>query len=185
LNKKVYDMAWRTALSYRYKKGELVVVDSLDTLRTKDKHWLNWCFENLKWGSKHGRSLMITEGDIGRLVYTFNKECGGHGRVRSMDEVDVKNLLEMKRVVIEKGALNKILRRHQSDLKVPSGYRRGLTTSADAAAMEQIVEELEDDEAEMETEAKVGTAAESTLPEHVVNKVETSEDDPFGLDSKA
>jgi large subunit ribosomal protein L4 len=147
LNKKVYDMAWRTALSYRYKKGELVVVDSLDTLRTKDKHWLNWCFENLKWGSKHGRSLMITEGDIGRLVYTFNKECGGHGRVRSMDEVDVKNLLEMKRVVIEKSALNKILRRHQSDLKVPSGYRRGLTTGADAAAMEQIVEELEDDEA--------------------------------------
>jgi hypothetical protein len=37
----------------------------------------------------------------------------------------------------------------------------------------------------MEIEAEVGTAAESTLPEHVVNKVEASEDDPFGLDTKA
>lgn len=32
LNRKVYDRAWRTALSYRYRRGELVVVDGADAV---------------------------------------------------------------------------------------------------------------------------------------------------------
>ena len=81
----------------------------------------------------------------------------------------------------EKNALDTILRNHQSDLKRSSGHRRGLTTRADTAVMEQIEEQLEDVGAEVEM---ISAVEEDTLLEHAEINAEVEGDDPFNLDSK-
>jgi large subunit ribosomal protein L4 len=120
LPKKVYDLAWLTALSYRYRRGELVVVNNLHLpekgLREgSEKYWLQWCLANLKWGYGNGRSMLVTLNKNEKnenFINTLNNERGLDGQARSLEDLDVKNLLEMGRVVIEWGALNKLLRTH-------------------------------------------------------------------------
>lgn len=127
LPRKVYDAAWRGALSYRYRKGELVVVDSLripgeGVEEGKTQFWLQQWMQTLGWGRRGKGSLLITEqktDDNESLYRALNKELKKQGMVRSALEVDVKNLLGMGRVVIERLALNKILRDH-----APEGPRR-------------------------------------------------------------
>jgi hypothetical protein len=53
------------------------------------------------------------------------KERGEIGRLRTVDEVDVKNLLEMGRLVVEKEALDYMLYEHQSDLVRPAKMIKG------------------------------------------------------------
>ena len=52
--------------------------------------------------------------------------CGRHGIVKEEADIDVKDLLELGRVVIEKRSLDAILKEHSSDLNmtVPSAVRR-------------------------------------------------------------
>merc|ERR1711977_765781 len=101
---KMYDKAWRMALSYRWRKGQLVVVDELDVPRDRKKeareNWLKWVLDGLGWGRKGAFEEAL-------------EACDRYGRYRPSDEVDVKNLLEMKRLVVERGALMKMLRHHQ------------------------------------------------------------------------
>jgi large subunit ribosomal protein L4 len=74
-------------------------------------------FERNRWGNAHGRSLVITN-TIRPNLFEAMKPLGDQGRVLERSDVDVKDLLEMGRVIIEKAALNKILNDHQSDLIV-------------------------------------------------------------------
>jgi large subunit ribosomal protein L4 len=166
LNKKIYDLAFRTALSYRWRKGELVVVDDLkmvDVVEKDRKYWLKYCFEQLGWSNKHGRSFLVMggwrtkaekemykrkpDGAADKSIFrTLNEECGAHGRARLVDDVDVKNLLEMGRLVIEQSALTHLLREHSSDLtKRPlrvKGLGSGLTTAASFGEVEGVAEEM-------------------------------------------
>lgn len=122
LPKKMYHKAWRMALSYRYRRGQLVVVDELGVPKgmEKDRHeyWIRWALDGLGWGKGSGEhAFFITDGDN-----AFSRAlglCEKYGRVRSAEEVDVKNLLEMKRLVVERKALLRMLREHQSDLRMP------------------------------------------------------------------
>ncbi|KAF2426292.1 ribosomal protein L4, partial [Tothia fuscella] len=122
LNQKVYDLAVRTALSYRYRKGELLIVDGLDIpeniTSTDEAFWLKACFDTLRWGNGNGNSLVVSEADEeeNRLVRVLNQNRN-FGRGRGVGTVDVKNLLGMGRVVIERGALDALLGNHQSDLR--------------------------------------------------------------------
>ena len=78
------------------------------------------------WGREDGRSLIVTRDRLERLweAMTDVPRGGGrakvgegrHGMVRREDEVDVKDLLTTGRVVIEKRALDSLLRSHESDL---------------------------------------------------------------------
>ena len=77
------------------------------------------------WGREDGRSLIVTRDRLERLWEAMtdaprggraNAGEGRHGKVRREDEVDVKDLLTMGRVVIEKRALDSLLRSHESDL---------------------------------------------------------------------
>lgn len=127
LPRKMYDLAWRTALSYRYKKGELIICeDGMDIeypeqlLKSGLKNKLKplYAEEMLKhnhWGKNDGRSLLITQ-DYRENLFTVMEQVGKHGRAEVAYEVDVKDLLTLKRVIIEKSALDSILREHQSDL---------------------------------------------------------------------
>lgn len=112
LPRKVYDLAWRTALSYRYRRGELVVVNS-NLLGLKG---IQKAFSRNGWEQKRGRDLIITTAYLktkaGKPEKNINVEEGA--------KVDVKDILESKRLIIDERALDEMLRRHQSDLVGPS-----------------------------------------------------------------
>ena len=71
------------------------------------------------WGKANGRTLIITSSPRMNLFLALN-DASDEGRVLTTKEVDVKDLLELGRVVIEKGALDEMLAERQSDL-VPKG----------------------------------------------------------------
>ncbi len=126
LQRKVYDLAWRMALSYRYKKGELIILDDTITLpRGSGARLLNNIFEGNQWGRKNGRSLLVTEMRRERLFREM-EEVGEHGLVKDIYDVDVKDLLETGRIVIEKHALDTLLFAHGSDLGVKADIKFAL-----------------------------------------------------------
>lgn len=135
LNRKVYDLAWRTALSYRYRRGELIVCeDGLELPLPEDflalaqsgklgtvledgfvARYLRDVMDGLQWGARHGRTTFVTT-DHRPNLFTSLDVAGEHGTAMDMEDVDVKNLLETGRIVMERSALKEILKRHQSDL---------------------------------------------------------------------
>lgn len=66
-------------------------------------------FEELGWKS----TLIVTDGVRENLSDVVRKQ---DATVLDVEDVDVKDLLEKARVVIEKKALDRILEEHQSDL---------------------------------------------------------------------
>jgi large subunit ribosomal protein L4 len=115
LPKKMYDLAWRTALSWRYRRGELIVCEDGMDIEHPYGRFVKQIFGHNHWGKADGRSLVIT-GDVKENLHNAMKEAGEDGRVQTVREVDVKDLLELGRVIIEKKALDEILAEHQSDL---------------------------------------------------------------------
>ena len=77
------------------------------------------------WGNADGRSLIVTRDKRPKLFQAM-KKAGEHGRAKTEADVDVKDLLEMGRIIIEKRALDSILRDHSSDLNrtVPSAVNK-------------------------------------------------------------
>jgi large subunit ribosomal protein L4 len=115
LPKKMYDLAWRTALSWRYRRGELIVCEDEMDIKHPYGRFVKQIFDHNHWGKADGRSLVITV-DFKENLHTAMQEAGEDGRVQTVREVDVKDLLELGRVIIEKRALDEILAEHQSDL---------------------------------------------------------------------
>jgi Ribosomal protein L4/L1 family len=118
LQKKVYDLAWRTALSYRYNKGELFIVDNpIVVEKPLGARYLTNIFQGNEWGSGFGRATLVTAAFRGRLFREMDlPEMLRHGVVKDMFDVDVKDLLKTGRIVIEKQALDTILKAHTSDI---------------------------------------------------------------------
>lgn len=121
LPRKMYDLAWRTALSYRYRKGQLIVCEDGFDIEYARASYLKKIFTHNGFGNADGRSLVVTTEERKNLFWAM-EYAGDEGRVLLDVEVDVKDLLEMGRVIIEKSALDNLLRDHQSDLarKIPS-----------------------------------------------------------------
>ena len=131
LPRKIYDIAWRTALSYRYRRGELIVVQKIKDIEYEDSGYMKNIMEWNHWGKPNGRSLIVARRKMPKLFLALNggKEqpgCGQHGIVKEEADIDVKDLLELGRVVIEKRSLDAILKEHSSDLnrKAPTAVRR-------------------------------------------------------------
>lgn len=123
LPKKIYDLAWRTALSYRYRRGELLIVDAMPPPKDDRAQYLLGIVKTNGWTRPGGgHSMFITRDEESGWRQLFQK-AGKAGRLVSTEEVDVKNLLEMGRLVVEREALDLILQRHQSDLARPKGMR--------------------------------------------------------------
>ena len=128
LPRKIYDLAWRTALSYRYRRGELIVVQKVEDLEMESTWLVENIMESNGWGKKDGKSLLVTRRVMPKLFAALNGAKDGqpgalqHGMVKDEADVDVKDLLEMGRIVIEKRSLDSILKQHSSDLNrtVPS-----------------------------------------------------------------
>jgi large subunit ribosomal protein L4 len=115
LPKKMYDLAWRTALSYRYRKGQLIICEDGMDLEYPKTRFASEIFAHNHWGQEDGRSLIIT-GSFRKNLFRAVRHMGQHGKIQMLKDVDVKDLLELGRVVIEKRALDEILAAHQSDL---------------------------------------------------------------------
>lgn len=134
LNRKVYDKAWRTALSYRYRRGELLICeDGMELPLPREfesvgkKHlrdglaeaylgrYMREVLATLGLGKADGRTLFVT-GDRREKLYQAMEQIPGEGRALDYDDVDVKDLLETGKVVMERSVLKEMIERHQSDL---------------------------------------------------------------------
>jgi large subunit ribosomal protein L4 len=135
LNRKMYDMAWRIALSYRYRRGELIVCgDGVELPLPRDYtdlvaagHLGERLMNSYRakavtqildahcWGHAFDRTTIITT-DRRPELFDALGQAGKHGRALELDDVDVKDLLETGRIVIERGALREMIKAHQSDL---------------------------------------------------------------------
>jgi large subunit ribosomal protein L4 len=135
LQRKVYDKAWRTALSWRYARGELVVCEDGLELPLPDeflalaeegklgqeledsfvKKLVGQVLGTLEWGKSFGRTTFVTSEQRPNL-FTAMDVAGDEGRALELADVDVKDLLETGRIVIERTALKEMISAHQSDL---------------------------------------------------------------------
>lgn len=121
LPRKIYDLAWRTALSYRYRRGQLVVLENGIELEMDEPRWLAQILSWNHLGRDDGGSLLVARNLEENISHAFSG-VEGHGRLKSEEDVDVKDLLKAGRVMIEKRSLDALLRKHSSDLyrKAPS-----------------------------------------------------------------
>lgn len=127
LQRKVYDLAVRTAVSARYRKGELLVVEGeLGVDRVGGWALERYIGEVLGWNGLGG-SLFVAGAEETSLNGFFGVlEKRREGRGVWVGDCDVKDLLSGKRVVIEREALNWLFRNHMSDLgKGGKGERWG------------------------------------------------------------
>lgn len=104
---KMYDLAWRTAISHRYRMGELTIVDKFELLEA-DPALMYTILRKNSWGHSNRRSLLVSANENENLTEAV-KDLGKEGRVLSLNDVDVKDLLELGRIVMEKEALDKIM----------------------------------------------------------------------------
>lgn len=112
LNSKVYNLAHRTALSHRYRKGEMFITGNRMTLSEEQSpKFLLKFFDKLRWGQGHGRSLVVVDTAVGKSTSLVEalKQMGEHAEVRQASTVSVKDLLSCGRILIEDSALKRIL----------------------------------------------------------------------------
>lgn len=193
LNRKMYDRAWRTALSYRYRRGELIVCENGMELPLPDAFLrlaqdgaLDRALEDgfvqryvrtlldgkandlvdeasaaaaaggassavtgivtkassgigslgQAWGRTGHRTTFITS-DHRPNLFTSLEMAGEHARALELQDVDVKDLLETGRIVIEREALREMIERHQSDL-VSRIYVNGVRSSGPAIGTQVV-----------------------------------------------
>lgn len=115
LPRKIYDKAWRTALSYRFSRGQLFIVDRLSVPEESTPYLMADIFKKNHWGGGHGGSTLITNNVDEELVDRVGK-IGKHAKILDRADVDVKDLLETGRLIIEQKALEVILKQHSRDL---------------------------------------------------------------------
>jgi large subunit ribosomal protein L4 len=156
LQRKVYGLAWRTALSHRYRKGELIVLqNSIRLPEDAGGAFLQNFFKKNKWGKGNGRSMLVTGTMLDKCskLKTAMAEVSHHGLIKDRWDVDVKDLLETGRIVIEKQALDVLLRAHSSDLfgltsSTPAERERFLRDGHTSRTAMSEEEDDEDDEEE-------------------------------------
>lgn len=140
LQKKVYDLAWRTALSYRFRKGELIIVDNAIEIESPSQRLLNHIFDLHDRERGHGRSLLVTLENRPLLEQALDK-MDRRRQALTWQEVDVKDLLELSRIIIERSALHNILLAHQEDLThtpTPAPWHRSFVKSAPPEHLESV-----------------------------------------------
>lgn len=92
LPRKIYDLAWRTALSYRYRRDQLVVMeDEMEVVEADPGLVLSIMRQN-GWGHDAGRSTLVVAGERPRLKEAM-AGLGREGRVLTKEEVDVKDIV--------------------------------------------------------------------------------------------
>jgi large subunit ribosomal protein L4 len=140
LPQKVYDLAWRTALSYRFRKGELIIVDNAMEIEAPSTRLLNDIFKYHEKVRGKGRNLMVTLEER-PLLEDALEQMGRSGQALTWEEVDVKDLLELSRIMIERDALHNILLAHQEDLThtTVQPWHKSFIRSSPPSELENII----------------------------------------------
>ena len=140
LPKKVYDLAWRTALSYRFRKGELIIVDNAMEIESPSVRLMEDIFTYQRQLYGKGRSLFVTLEERPLLEQTLIEMDRGEATL-TWEEVDVKNILEGSRIIIEREALHNILFTHEEDLthKTVQPWHKSLFRSSTPAELESTI----------------------------------------------
>ena len=71
--------------------------------------------EALGLGNADGRTLFVT-GDHRKRLFDAMEQAPTEGRAMNLEDVDVKDLLETGKVVMERAVLKEMMDQHQSDL---------------------------------------------------------------------
>ncbi|KAL8988150.1 MAG: hypothetical protein Q9177_002730 [Variospora cf. flavescens] len=105
LPRKIYDLAWRTALSYRYRRGQLIVLEDGVEIEMDESRWLAQIMNWNHIGKSDGGSLLVARKPGDNLSQAFFG-IESHGRLKTEEDVDVKDLLKAGRIMIEKRSLD-------------------------------------------------------------------------------
>ena len=100
--------------------GELIVLDNEAEIpqqiyKGSRERWLRDLLRHNHMGHPNRRTLFVTSALRERLFESLEKE-GREARALEVGDVDVKDLLELGRVCVERGALERIFRERESDL---------------------------------------------------------------------
>jgi hypothetical protein len=98
-------------------------------------------FKGNQWGSAFGRSTLVTKAHRPGLFERM-AEIRKHGIVKDMFDMDVKDLLETRRIIIEKQALDTILKAHTSDIGPKHTIAHAALLVARAQRASGLVEKL-------------------------------------------
>jgi large subunit ribosomal protein L4 len=173
LQRKVYDLAWRTALSYRYRRGQLILIeDEIDRQRKEMEEIENGeaAREGFEWGwvtRRYLREIFEVNGWKGdgkttvfmkdipeQLSSAFEwEENKSMGKVMSEEKIQIRYLLTGARVVMEKGILDRIFEKRHSDLTKTARKVGPIQTSSESLITAQYPETPEsaaEDEADLE-----------------------------------
>lgn len=137
LPRKLYDIAWRTALSYRFRMGQLMVLKDQAEIHNVSEHSLERYVKDMltanKMGRAGGRTLFITTARRENFFSALEGDgMGGYARALELWDVDVKDLLELGRIVVERKALEQMLMEHEADLAVEKqlrAWRKGMQST--------------------------------------------------------
>ncbi|EPS42396.1 hypothetical protein H072_3551 [Dactylellina haptotyla CBS 200.50] len=174
LPRKIYDLAFRTALSHRYRKGELIVIgEAIQPDHAKTRYMRQIMLLN-KWGAGNGKTLFIT------MTRRNNLWCGlgmlgHHGRCMKVEDVDVKDLLEMGRIVIEQHALEWLGAKH--GIEFPQRTPKKGKNAASEIEQVEVEAESVDAVSAVATATEVEAAAEGS-PAAQVEEVDASSTEP-------
>lgn len=94
LPRKIYDLAWRTALSYRYRRGQLVLVEDEMEIGEADPGLALSIMRANGWANEDGRSTLVVHGERPNLGKAM-EGLGREGRVLLKEEVDVKDIVSV------------------------------------------------------------------------------------------
>ena len=89
--------------------------DGFEDIEMAEPRWVRQILERNGMGNADGRSLIVTEG-VRPNLFGALAGAGEQGRVKTKEDVDVKDLLELGRIVVEKSVLDWIFERHSSDI---------------------------------------------------------------------
>ncbi|KAK9234908.1 ribosomal protein L4 domain-containing protein [Lipomyces kononenkoae] len=103
LNRRVYNLALRTAFSYAYQRGNLVVLDGPAELVTYKSKAAQAIWELHAWNNL--AVLVIVAGERKNLNLSLRKS-EPKTQVVHMKDLDVRTLLKAKKIIVEKEALD-------------------------------------------------------------------------------
>jgi len=108
-------------LSYRYRQGQLILIDGEAELEGVHEHSIERFVRDLlvhnQMGHANGRTLFVTRNIRENLFDALDSEkMGREAKARDCADVDVKDLLELGTIVMERDALEYILHSHEEDL---------------------------------------------------------------------
>ncbi|KAK9328890.1 ribosomal protein L4 domain-containing protein [Lipomyces starkeyi] len=105
LNRRVYNLALRTAFSYAYQRGNLIVLDGPAELVTYKSKAAQAIWEVHAWTNL--TVLVIVAGERQNLNLSLRKS-EPNTQVLHMKDLDVRTLLKAKKIIVEKEALEYI-----------------------------------------------------------------------------